>query len=520
MGGGTLLNVAKPFEGWKEKAERWLYSQYPQQIDAGWYNSISVGANKDAAVGERVGFRIRSASVQNSGIYLETPARMIPDDMLVNPLTRAPSVITRIADDVAAVAEERVTKLVNGGMDVEKAKAVVADSIAKIGYFDPKVAKYVAEPVIRAVNDSILSGMQTPYWNISRIQKIFRQPFLRGYSDHLVSKVGVPNIWADLVQIFTESFEGFARVSAAGHTTGDLNTTIAAKNRTGTMLTEIINLVIDYESASPNEEKVGSQEGNWLTGAVISDRDAYANLMLEQLMTTLLYFGHPETGFEGLTQIADRDDAYDYYDSSRPPAEYLWEHDGAGSGTPVNPTVGADLLLMLNHFIADKMEELHFLPVSCRVACSPILWKALKFSMLSKMYNQNNPLSIINNAFESGNKVQATLAVKSGEGLYSSFEMVPDPMLMPDTPFNQTDEDLMFITFPTLQSELDGSELTDLVMAPVLIDKMILPSAPGFRDGVVRTALKRLGSLLCPIRKTVHVISGMGKNSRYTPPAP
>jgi len=127
-------------------------------------------------------------------------------------------------------------------------------------------------------------------------------------------------------------------------------------------------------------------------------------------------------------------------------------------------------------------------------------------------------LSIINNAFESGNKIQATLAVNSGKGLYSSFEMVPDPMLMPNTPFNDTDEDLMFITFPTLQSELDGSDLTDLVMAPVPIDKMILPSAPGYRDGVVRTALKRIGSLLCPVEKTVHVISGMGKNSRYVAP--
>jgi hypothetical protein len=518
MSNGTLLNVAKPFDGkWKTAAENWLYSQFPKQIDAGWYNTISVGANKDAAVGERGGFRIRGASTQNSGIFLETPSRMIPNDMLADPLLRNPSVITRVTKDVAAVAEEQVMQLVKGGMDVREAQARVADAIPKIGYFDAKIGRYVAEPVVRHVNDSILTGMQTQYWNISRIQKIFKQPFLRGYSEHLVSKVGVPNVWADLVQVFTESFEGFARVSSAAHTTGGLNTTIAAKNRTSTMLSEIINLVIDYESPSPQEGAVGGQDGNWLTGATIGDRDAYANLMLEQLMTTLIYFGHPETGFEGLVQIADRDNTYDYYDSTKPPASYLWDHDGAGGGTPVNMTVGADLLLMLSHFIAEKMEELFFLPVMCRVSCSPILWKAFQFSMLSKVYNQNNPLSIINNVFESGNKIKATLAVNSGKGLYSNFEMVPDPMLMPNTPFNDTDEDLMFITFPTLQSELDGSDLTDLVMAPVPIDKMILPSAPGYRDGVVRTALKRIGSLLCPVEKTVQVISGMGKNSRYTP---
>jgi hypothetical protein len=281
------------------------------------------------------------------------------------------------------------------------------------------------------------------------------------------------------------------------------------------MLSEIINLVIDYESPSPNEMIVGSQEGNWLTGTTAGDRDAYANLMLEQLVASLYYFGHAESGFEGLTQIADRDDAYDYYPSTRPTAQYLWDHDGAGPGTPVNATVGADLLLMLTHLVADKMEELHFLPVAIKMSCAPVLWKALSFSMTSKLYNQNSPLSIINTAFASQEKVVGTFATNSGTKLWANFELVPDVMLNPNTPFNDTDEDLMFITFPTLQSALDG-EITDLVMAPTPIDKMILPSAPGYRDGVVRTALKRIGSLLCPIRKTAHVISGMGVNSRYT----
>ena len=91
-------------------------------------------------------------------------------------------------------------------------------------------------------------------------------------------------------------------------------------------------------------------------------------------------------------------------------------------------------------------------------------------------------------------------------------------MLMPNTPFNPTDEDLMFVTFPALQSEFeDNNRLTDLVMMPQLISRMVLPSAPGYREGVVRTALKRVGSLLCPVKGLVRVITGMGKNSRYTP---
>jgi hypothetical protein len=428
------------------------------------------------------------------------------------------SFVSRVADSIKPVIAEQVVNFMAKGLSEKEAKMRVADSIAKVGFFDPKIGKYVAEPIIKRLNDSMLAGMSTPIWNVSQIQKVYKQPFLRGYADHLVTKVGVPNVWADLIQIFTASYEGMARVANVARAMPQFNTTVGFNSRTGTMLSEVINLVIDYESPDPSEQIIGGMPGNWLTNTAIGERDAYANLMLEILMNSLIYFGHEESGFEGLTQIANRDDTYTEYPDDRPPASYLWDHDGAGPGTPVNMTVGADLLLMLNHFIADKMEELHFLPTECRVTCGSTLYKALKFTMLSKEFNQNNPLSIINNAFEAGNKIEASLIKDRTDSLNRSFTLKPDPMLDPNTPFNPLDEDLLFITFPTLQSELEvDSNLTDLVMMPTPIDKMVLPSAPGYRDGVVRTSLKRIGSLLCPIRKTVHVIHGMGTNSRYTP---
>jgi len=519
MNKGTLLSVSKPFDSWRGKAEEYLCRQFPEMIDGGHYHGISVGRNTDGSVGDRGGYRVRgNQATMANALYIDVPKRMIGDSIITNQGDAKKKMITtRASDAVQALAIEKVNELIERGVDKKEAQSRVADSISAFGFFDKKAGVFVAERVAGRVNDSILSGLTTPYWDIARIQKVFKQPFLRGYSDTLINKVGIPNVWADLVQIYTETFEGMARVSNVAKGTGEFNTTTGVKNRTGTMLSEIINLVIDYEAPTPMEGIYGGMEGNWLTNAVIGDRDAYANLMLEQLSCLLYYFGHAESGFEGLTQIANRDGTYDYYPATMPPAQYMWDNDGAGSGTgTVNTTVGADLLLMLNHMLADKMEELFFLPVNVKITCSPILYKALKFSMLSKVYNQNSPLSIIDKAFEAGNKIQGTLVSNSGDSLYRTFELVPDPMLMPNTPFNATDEDLMFITFPTLQSELDGG-MTDLIMAPVPIDKMVLPSAPGYRDGVVRTGMKRIGSLLCPVAKTVHVISGMGTNTRYTP---
>jgi hypothetical protein len=101
----------------------------------------------------------------------------------------------------------------------------------------------------------------------------------------------------------------------------------------------------------------------------------------------------------------------------------------------------------------------------------------------------------------------------STEGLdrgWSSFELMPDPMLSAQTPGNPNDYDIMFITFPEWQSALDPSNLTDVIIAPVLVENMILPSAPGYRDGTVRTAMTRIGSLLAPVERSVFCIKGFG----------
>jgi hypothetical protein len=492
---------------------------YPRHFDEGRFNAVHVGANKDAAPGTMGGFKIRGDAVQNSALYLEVPAKMFPTQVVDNKEAIRPTFTTKIADSVKTWADSRVQQLVETGMTLQEAQTKVADSIPKVGYFDEKTGRYVAEPVVAQVNDSMFEGMKVPFWNVTQIPKVYKRPYLRGMAERLVSSMGAPNIWADAIQIFTADYEGAARISDVARALPEFNTSMAGASRVGTMLSNIINLVIDYESPNPGEQIVNKRNGNWLGSSIIADRDAFADLMLDILMNTLIYFGHAESGFDGLTQIATRDGTSMTYPSDRAPASYLWENDGAGnsSGT-VNQTVGADLLLMFNHMIADWLEDMYFLPVDIVVNCSPIMWKVFHWSMLSKVYNQNSPLSIINSAFEADNKIVQTVATKAGNALQHKITFCPDPMLMPNTPFNPTDEDLMFVTFPKLQSEFeDNNQLTDLVMMPKLISRMVLPSAPGYREGVVRTALKRVGSLLCPVEGLVRVVSGMGTNDRYTP---
>jgi hypothetical protein len=268
---------------------------YPGHFENGSVSAIHIGSNRDADPGMTGGFKVRGNQVAQNALYLELPEKMFPMRVLADPRLKVPSFETFVSQGVADRANSMVAELIDKGKTLEEAQARVSDSIQKFAYYDPKKSRFIAEPVIKGVNDSMLSGMKTPYWNISQIPKVFKQPYLKGYADRLVTKMGVPNVWADIIQIFSAAYEGAARVSNVGHAMPEFNTTIAGKRRVGTMLSELINLVIDYETQRPDEDIIAGQ-GAWLVGTTLGDMDVFANLMLDILLNTLIYIRAPRIG--------------------------------------------------------------------------------------------------------------------------------------------------------------------------------------------------------------------------------
>jgi hypothetical protein len=257
----------------------------------------------------------------------------------------------------------------------------------------------------------------------------------------------------------------------------------------------------------------GGLSGNPLTNAAIGENEKYTRFMLEQLHNALIYFGDGSSGFEGLAQQTTE------IQWNEAPFEYIYED-------PTNATKGADMLEMLNYLIGGWLEELNFLPTKVRICCSPTMYKCLKWSLTSKVYNQSSPLKFINEAFDSnGQKFMSTTPVKQMDNFKRIYEFCSDPMLSATdsnkgiiNPFNDDDTDLMYVTFPEFHSDMSDTGLTDVVMAPVAFDNMVLPYFYGnSRDGQGRTMIKRVGSILCPVDGAVKVIRGIGKNPNYTP---
>jgi len=522
------INSTKTFDGFRKRAEEILYGHFAQSFENGSVKAVSIGESTEAGMHKIHG----TPSVMASALYCGTMDKMISEE-IIDPSVggdgaygsiMTPTMEKKIDETLQKMAVATVDALIKKGVAKDAAQKQVKDSLQKVGWYDSKSNRFVVSRVHAAVKDALpqpLLGLTTPYWNISVIQKLFVQPFLRGYAEQMVNPQGVPNMWADLVQIFTTTFEGQARVSSVASGTGEFNTSVAAKNRSHTMISQVINIVIDYESPTPNELRITNQPGNWLGGQLIGKRDAYANLMLRTLRNNLYYFGSEI--FDGLTQIAERD-ALRGYDTIRTwganpterPMSWYWDNDI--SGTPAVPyTTGAQVVKQFTHLIGDIMELLNFMPSSVKVAVSPTVYKVLKFVLTSDAFVQKSPLSFISNAFEFDNKIIGTMSTGMLDRAWR-FEMMPDPMLMPNTPGNPNSTDVMFITFPSWTSALEPDNLQDVIIAPVLVDNMILPSAPGYRDGTVRTNLSRIGSLLVPVEASVWRIDGFGTNPGYVAP--
>ena len=483
-----FIKTSKPFAGFGEKAENFLAERYPNIVGNGAIQEIHIGRNRDASPGDRGGFRVSGAQSQARGNYLEMPDRILPDSVLRDADSKRPVIVKRVSDSARNAIQEMRDGYIKSGLKPNEAEARVKDSVDVITHFDVKDNVYVTEPVIKRVNDSILSGLAVPYWNVSYTNKVFKQPFIQGVARNLVDVWGVPNVWADALVMYAETFEGMARISGVAKGNVEFNDAATVSNRMGQLVSTFVNIVVDYETGM-QEAIMASQNGNPLTSMAIGDREKYARLMMEQLHNALLLFGDTESGFDGLSQLATTENY---------------------SGTPFNTifngssvTKGADMVTELLTIIGNMQEELSFLPTAVRINVSPTMYKCLKYAMQSNVYNPTNPLRILQDNFYDTEKISSPDGFIKG----LDFTLVSDPFCAANTPWNANSSDLMFITFPSVKSALEPMD--SLIIAPTAIENFILPSYPQ-RDGLQRTMLKRVGGVIAPVDKTIKIIRGIG----------
>lgn len=473
-----MINASTGFQKFASKIETDLDRRFPNIL--GRIEGISIGRNKDSSVGQSGSFKL-GPMLQKSGIFVAT-------DSVVKPYVANQ---TRAA--VRIESPEPVMKYIQDSLASGKTEDAIKKEMDSAMYFDPKTMQYVIVPSVKGVPglnvDSLIGATALPYWNVGYLARIFKQPFVQSYAKNLVSVEGFGNPWCDAVAVFKESFEGFGRISNTARGNVEQNASNPVSNEMGQIMTDVINLAVDYESSIEEQMRAGGQPGNFLSPYAMGDRERYANMVLERMHDALILFGNAETGTEGLLDVATGGVV-------------------AYTGTPFNEIVdslvettkGSKIVEALNAIIHEFLRENAYMPTDLRINVSTYVMKAMTATTYSQGYNPSSPMEIIKGRFDGAKSV--------GGGLQScSWTMVADPMLDPNTPFNPNNYDLMIITVPSVKSALEDQH--GLVISPEVLKQFIVPPLYQ-RGGLLYTMYKRVGGIIAPVENTVRVYSGVG----------
>jgi hypothetical protein len=473
------ITASKGFQSFASKIERDLENRFPNIL--GRIEGISIGRNKDPSVGTNGGFKL-GPSLAKAGVFMNTDSYS-PRNYYANPQIPA----MRIESPAP------VMKYIKDSIASGKTEEQVKKEIQTMMYFDSKAGQYVMVPTVNglpgATADSLLGGTAIPYWNIGFLNKIFKQPFAPSFAKNLVSVEGFNNPWADAVAVFKESFEGFGRISNVARGNFEMNNSNPVSNEMGQIMTDVINLAVDYESSIEEQMRATGQVGNFLSPVAFGDRERYANMILERMHDALILFGNAETGTEGLLDVA-----------TGGVVNYTGTPFNTIVNNPAETTKGSKIVEALNGIIQEFLRENLYMPREIRINVSTYVMKAMTSTTYSQGYNPASPMEIIKGRFDSQNSL--------GGGVQScSWTMVADPMLDPNTPFNPNNYDLFVITVPSVSSALEDQH--GLVIAPEVLKQFIVP--PMYqRGGMLYTMYKRVGGIIAPVENTVRVYSGVG----------
>lgn len=428
-----------------------------------------------------------ASSIRNAGIYINMDSNKCSKE--VNKDSR-PVIREVITEELKQYIDKAMDSYVKTGMSEQDAKKKVTDSIEPVMGYDSKTGEYVVSARVPnskgGQKDSLLEQMSIPMWNVGWLNKIIKQPFATSHAKNLVSVESFSNPWADVIGLFKESFEGYGKLSNVARGNMKQNNSNPVTNEASQIIDEVFNISVDYESDTMEDIKA-KQSGNFLTSQIKADREKYALMVLDRMQDALIYYGSREAGIDGLVDVAN----VEIY-----------------TGTPLNTifngasaTKGADIIEVMNKVIGDFLRENHYMARRVVINVSEYTFQALTQTMTSKVYNPQSPLKVLQGNFKAQNSLDGGL-------VQCAYEIVSDTMLNPNTPFNKSNSDMTFITVPTIEDALTGTQ-DSLIIHPELLKSYVVP-ALWQRSGLLYTMYKRIGGVIAPLDGTVKVIEGLG----------
>ena len=431
-----------------------------------------------------------SADIRGAGLFINVDSNKSSKEAVAYGAQQVPAVREFISDALKSYIDKSMDSLVKSGMSEADAKKKVTDSIVPMMGYDAKNRQYVVAGAVPSkdgkVTDSLLEQTSIPMWNVGWLTKIIKQPFATSHAKNLVSVESFGNPWADVIGLFKESFEGYGKLSSVARGNVKQNNSNPVTNEASQIVDEVFNISVDYESDVMEDIKA-KQSGNFITGQIKADREKYAMMVLDRMQDALIYYGSKEAGIDGLIDVAD----VELYTGTP-----IWSIFNGNSATK-----GAEITMAMNKVIGNFLRENHYMARKVVINVSEYVFQALTQSVYSDVYNPSSPLKIIESNFNVRNELDGGL-------VKVEYTIVSDTMCNPNTPFNPSAYDMMFMTVPKIEDALTGTQ-DSLVIHPELLKSYMVP-ALWQRSGLLYTMYKRIGGVIAPVEGTVKVLEGFG----------
>jgi hypothetical protein len=351
--------------------------------------------------------------------------------------------------------------------------------------FDISFKKIVNDSLVHDANPLISAQALTP-WSVNWFKNIFKQPLAWSKFRKFVTFETGTDPWAEVMSLALAQFSGFAALGNAGSPANVKTQDVEVQ--TGMMTAPIINMDVTYKLAVEELKRIESSQAPW-AGSIISQKQEYANWVLEMLTDYVGYYGNAPTGTLGLFTVATPT-AWSTISSSMT----VLAADAAATYT-VGSNMYRAMAKALTSFLTANLNKI----TKLMIGMSPTAFNLFTSYPYSNVYNPNSAMKIFMENFIAGETIGGTTP---------DIEIFPDPLLQPSTIFNPLTTDYMVIVAPEIGTG-PNEEPQPLTLFGAPLMEFVYPVIPGQFMTQYRM-LRRIAGMFVPYTPAVQVYTGFG----------
>lgn len=330
-------------------------------------------------------------------------------------------------------------------------------------------------------------------WNVGWFQGVFKRPLSYSRFRDLVKTYSGTAPWCEVMSLLLADYSGFAALTNAGRLDNMMSHDVGVQS--GAMTSSVINMSVTYSLTREELERgKESTSDNPFAGVLITQKQKYADFVMDILTSYLGYYGNDATGTIGLLSV-NSGVAWSTYGST------LRAIEADSTDTTKGNTAYTELAEALVDFLVNVDNKFN----QVKIVMSPYAYNKLATLVYSDTYNPTSAMKIIKDNLEAD-------MTKDGRPL--NIEILSDPMLKASSMFNEETYDYMMMIAPEIEAG-PTEEQQDVVLFGEPLKEFVYPVIPGSFHTAYRK-LRRIAGIYCPVTSAVKVFYGYGQLTSST----